>query len=56
MLLYKVFFFSFYFLLYKLNFFVGKSADNNESFKNKMSDNDKNNEKTSKMNKRIKTL
>jgi len=35
---------------------VGKSAENNESFKHKMSDNDKNNEKRRKMDKRIKTL
>lgn len=48
MLLYTAFFFFSCFLLYKLNFSVEKSADNNESFKHKMSDNDKNNEKKSK--------
>lgn len=41
--------------LHKLNFSVRKSADNNESFKHKMSDN-KNNEKRNKMDKRIQTL
>lgn len=35
---------------------MGKCADNNESSKHKMSDNDKSNEKRSKMDRRIKTL